>query len=139
MPDPDNAYQYYWQSAVVNPPPPDEPELPPGTDYAVIAGELFRRVEAALKLLRANADPAEVISVINGVVTYTPGESLEAVTLNHIRRTLDACHGNKCAAARMLGITPRSVYNRVKKARGLDRIPYPGIPDNLKPKENDES
>jgi len=51
----------------------------------------------------------------------------EIVTLNeiekdHIRRTIDHCHGNLTQAAELLGITRQTLYN---KMRSLTPIPSP--------------
>ena len=41
--------------------------------------------------------------------------SLDEMEKEHIRRTLDRCHGNLSHAAELLGITRQTLYNKMKK------------------------
>ena len=41
--------------------------------------------------------------------------SLDEVEKEHIRRTIDHCHGNLTQAAELLGITRQTLYNKMKK------------------------
>ncbi|MBQ8487582.1 MAG: response regulator [Prevotella sp.] len=41
--------------------------------------------------------------------------SLEEVENDHIRRTVDHCHGNLSQAAEILGITRQTLYNKMKR------------------------
>ncbi len=41
--------------------------------------------------------------------------SLDEVEKEHIRRTLDRCHGNLTQAAELLGITRQTLYNKMKR------------------------
>ena len=41
--------------------------------------------------------------------------TLDEVEANHIRRTIDRCHGNLTEAARLLGITRQTLYNKMKR------------------------
>lgn len=41
--------------------------------------------------------------------------SLEEVEKEHIRRTIDHCHGNLSQAAELLGITRQTLYNKMKR------------------------
>lgn len=41
--------------------------------------------------------------------------SLDEVEKEHIRRTIDHCHGNLSQAAELLGITRQTLYNKMKR------------------------
>ena len=41
--------------------------------------------------------------------------SLDEVEKDHIRRTIDHCHGNLSQAAELLGITRQTLYNKMKR------------------------
>jgi len=41
--------------------------------------------------------------------------TLDEVERDHIRRTLDRCHGNLTQAAELLGITRQTLYNKMKR------------------------
>lgn len=41
--------------------------------------------------------------------------TLDEVEREHIRRTLDRCHGNLTQAAELLGITRQTLYNKMKR------------------------
>ncbi|MCR5360894.1 MAG: response regulator [Bacteroidales bacterium] len=41
--------------------------------------------------------------------------SLDEVEKEHIRRTIDRCHGNLSQAAELLGITRQTLYNKMKR------------------------
>lgn len=41
--------------------------------------------------------------------------SLDEVERDHIRRTIDRCHGNLTLAAELLGITRQTLYNKMKR------------------------
>lgn len=41
--------------------------------------------------------------------------SLDEVEREHIRRTLDRCHGNLTQTAELLGITRQTLYNKMKR------------------------
>ena len=41
--------------------------------------------------------------------------SLDEVEQEHIRRTIDHCHGNLTQAAQLLGITRQTLYNKMKR------------------------
>jgi transcriptional regulator with PAS, ATPase and Fis domain len=48
---------------------------------------------------------------------YAPDLALEEVERRHILRVLDASGGNKTRAAEVLGITVRTLYNRLDAYR----------------------
>ena len=41
--------------------------------------------------------------------------SLDEIEKDHIRRTIDHCHGNLTQAAELLGITRQTLYNKMKR------------------------
>jgi DNA-binding NtrC family response regulator len=41
--------------------------------------------------------------------------SLDEMEAEHIRRTIDHCHGNLSKAAELLGITRQTLYNKMKR------------------------
>ena len=41
--------------------------------------------------------------------------SLDEIEKEHIRRTIDRCHGNLTQAAELLGITRQTLYNKMKR------------------------
>ena len=51
----------------------------------------------------------DVLDMQNEIVT------LDEVEKEHIRRTIDRCHGNLSQAAEMLGITRQTLYNKMKR------------------------
>ena len=51
----------------------------------------------------------DVLDMGNEIVT------LDEMEKNHIRRTIDQCHGNLTKAATLLGITRQTLYNKMKR------------------------
>ena len=51
----------------------------------------------------------DVLNLRNEIV------SLDEVEKEHIRRTIDRCHGNLTQAAELLGITRQTLYNKMKR------------------------
>jgi two-component system response regulator HydG len=43
------------------------------------------------------------------------GKTLESIERNAIAQTLEQCGGNKTRAAKQLGISPSTLYEKVKK------------------------
>jgi len=43
--------------------------------------------------------------------------TLEEIEIQAINETLDACAGNKAKSARMLGISEKSIYNKMKRLK----------------------
>jgi len=41
--------------------------------------------------------------------------TLDEMEKDHIRRTIDHCHGNLSQAAELLGITRQTLYNKMKR------------------------
>ena len=58
----------------------------------------------------------DVLDMQNEVV------SLDEMEKDHIRRTIDHCHGNLTQAAELLGITRQTLYNKI---RSLNPTPSP--------------
>ena len=51
----------------------------------------------------------DVLEMQNEIVT------LDEMEKDHIRRTIDRCHGNLTQAAELLGITRQTLYNKMKR------------------------
>ncbi len=51
----------------------------------------------------------DVLDIQNEIVT------LDEMEKDHIRRTIDRCHGNLSQAAELLGITRQTLYNKMKR------------------------
>ena len=49
------------------------------------------------------------------------GKTLESIERNAIAQTLEQCGGNKTKAAKQLGISPSTLYEKVKKYK-LSRV-----------------
>jgi DNA-binding NtrC family response regulator len=61
------------------------------------------------------------------VVRITVGTPLDAAERKLIRATLDHCGGNKNRAADILGISLKTLYNRLNAYRDA-AAPAPGVP-----------
>lgn len=61
-------------------------------------------------------DNDELVRKLKDVVEMN-GEivTLDEVEADHIRRTIDYCHGNLSEAAKLLGITRQTLYNKMKR------------------------
>ena len=46
---------------------------------------------------------------------YVGGLSMEAVEKLAVQQTLDLCRGNKAAAARILEVTEKTIYNKMSR------------------------
>ena len=51
----------------------------------------------------------DVLEMQNEIVT------LDEMEKDHIRRTIDHCHGNLTQTAELLGITRQTLYNKMKR------------------------
>lgn len=61
-------------------------------------------------------DNDELISKLKNVLDMQAEiVTLDEVEADHIRRTLDYCHGNLSKAAEILGITRQTLYNKMKQ------------------------
>ncbi len=67
--------------------------------------------------IRSESGPGGISSGSMPGLTTTPliGMPLEEVEKNHILRTLEACAGNKTRAAQQLGITIKTLYNKLHR------------------------
>ncbi len=54
------------------------------------------------------------------------GKSLDAIEREAILQTLAVCHGNKAKSARMLGISEKSIYNKMRRLN-VEWPPSPGM------------
>ena len=61
----------------------------------------------------------------DGPVTLRPGQPLTRIEEAHIQRTLDHVHGNRKRAAEMLGISMRTLQNRIAAFREEARATTP--------------
>ena len=52
-------------------------------------------------------------------------KSLDEVEKEHIRRTIDRCHGNLTQAAELLGITRQTLYNKIRSLTPKSLTPGP--------------
>ncbi len=62
------------------------------------------------------------VNTVGGVLKDMPADMLKSFVKNldemekeHIRRTIDHCHGNLTHAAELLGITRQTLYNKMKR------------------------
>lgn len=72
---------------------------------------------ANLRIENASPDYAGQTSGKEGFSLPEKGFSLEEYTDWIVQQALEACHGNKTSAAMRLGISRRSLYNRLKKIK----------------------
>jgi two-component system response regulator HydG len=82
--------------------------------------------------------PSDPTRILQGgmVVPYVGGMSMEAVEKLAVQQTLDLCHGNKAAAARILDVTEKTIYNKLARLGlkdGLSDVPSPGRKRGRKP------
>lgn len=84
----------------------------------------YADVELAVKGLKSGAadfitkpwDNDELLRKLKDVLDMQQEiVSLDEVEKEHIRRTLDRCHGNLTQAAELLGITRQTLYNKMKR------------------------
>jgi DNA-binding NtrC family response regulator len=59
---------------------------------------------------------------MGGTVKFTVGMSFEDVEREMLLKTLARCGNNKCRAAKILGITSKTIYNRLLRYRALGLI-----------------
>ena len=84
----------------------------------------YADVSLAVKGLKSGAadfitkpwDNDELIRKLKDVLDMQ-GEivTLDEVEAEHIRRTIDRCHGNLSKAAQLLGVTRQTLYNKMKR------------------------
>ena len=99
-----------------------------------VGGEI--RVAALPPRLLHQSDPTQIHQ--GGLaVPYVGGMSMEAVEKLAVQQTLDLCRGNKAAAARILDVTEKTIYNKLARLGLKDSvsdIPTPGRKRGRKPK-----
>lgn len=68
--------------------------------------------------------PSDPTRILQGgmVVPYVGGMSMEAVEKLAVQQTLDLCHGNKAAAARILDVTEKTIYNKLARLGLKDEL-----------------
>ncbi len=74
--------------------------------------------ESHLPLELAKRDPlvpAEAVTPAQSAIPTIAGMTLEEMEKLAIQQTLELCKGNKAAAARQLGITEKSIYNKMAR------------------------
>ena len=94
------------------------PELP------VVLITAYGDVSLAVRGLKSGAadfitkpwDNDELVRKLKDVLDMQ-GEivTLDEVEAEHIRRTIDRCHGNLSKAAQLLGVTRQTLYNKMKR------------------------
>lgn len=79
--------------------------------YSSSVGGEIRLADLPPRLLRHNA-PTQIVQ--GGVtVPYVGGMSMDAVERLAVQQTLELCRGNKAAAARILDVTEKTIYNKL--------------------------
>lgn len=93
------------------------------TAYADIALAVRGLKSGAADFITKPWDNDELIRKLKDVVDMQNEiVSLDEVEKDHIRRTIDHCHGNLTQAAELLGITRQTLYNKI---RSLTPSPSP--------------
>ena len=86
--------------------------------------ELEHCIESAVVMARGDTIEADQLSLPARAAQaptgggYPVGTPLEQVELDHIKRTLEACDGNRTEAARMLGIGRNTLARKLKEPEG---------------------
>jgi DNA-binding NtrC family response regulator len=98
-----------------------------------VGGEI--RVADLPPRLLHQSDPTQILQ--GGLaVPYVGGMSMEAVEKLAVQQTLDLCQGNKAAAARILDVTEKTIYNKLARLGlkdGLSDVPPTGRKRGRKP------
>jgi DNA-binding NtrC family response regulator len=93
-------------------------------DVPVVMLTAYGDVPLAVRTLKSGAadfitkpwDNDELIRKLKDVLDMQQEiVSLDEVEKEHIRRTLDRCHGNLTQAAELLGITRQTLYNKMRR------------------------
>ncbi len=80
-------------------------------DYILAEGDVVT--------IRPEATPPRPIAGSDGSIRFTVGMTFDDVEREMLLRTLASCNNNKRQAARVLGITAKTVYNRLLRYRSL--------------------
>ena len=86
------------------------------TAYADVALAVRGLKSGAADFITKPWDNDELVRKLKDVLDMQ-GEivTLDEVEADHIRRTIDRCHGNLSKAAELLGITRQTLYNKMKR------------------------
>jgi len=86
------------------------------TAYADIALAVRGLKSGAADFITKPWDNDELVRKLKDVLDMQ-GEivTLDEVEAEHIRRTIDRCHGNLSKAAQLLGVTRQTLYNKMKR------------------------
>jgi DNA-binding NtrC family response regulator len=90
-------------------------ELLHAVEAAVIVCEGAEILSAHLPASVRGAGPAPATPPVTAANDRIP--TLAEMELEHIRRVIEACHGHRGNAARMLGISERNLYRKLKEYR----------------------
>ena len=99
--------------------------LAPGSNVTIQAGAVKSASDTSGSIERQPAASTDVRS--RPVVPVRVGERLDAVERKLLIATLEAVKGERKTAAALLGISLKTIYNRLKKY-GLDHHRLPGGP-----------
>ena len=104
----------FWQRAVKK----HHPEVP------IVLLTAYAEVDLDVRGLKSGAsdfivkpwDNAELVRKLRDVMEQEAEvQTLDEVESEHIRRAVDRCDGNLSEAAKLLGITRQTLYNRLKR------------------------
>jgi transcriptional regulator of acetoin/glycerol metabolism len=88
--------------------------------YSSSVGGEIRVADLPPRLLH-QSDPTQIHQ--GGLaVPYVGGMSMEAVEKLAVQQTLDLCRGNKAAAARILDVTEKTIYNKLARLGLKDSV-----------------
>jgi DNA-binding NtrC family response regulator len=87
--------------------------------FSSVGGEI--RVADLPPRLLHQSDPTQ-INQGGLAVPYVGGMSMEAVEKLAVQQTLDLCRGNKAAAARILDVTEKTIYNKLARLGLKDSV-----------------
>jgi DNA-binding NtrC family response regulator len=88
--------------------------------YSSSVGGEIRLADLPPRLLH-QGDPTQILQ--GGLaVPYVAGMSMEAVEKLAVQQTLDLCRGNKAAAARILDVTEKTIYNKLARLGLKDSV-----------------
>jgi two-component system, NtrC family, response regulator HydG len=87
--------------------------------FSCVGGEI--RVADLPPRLLHQSDPTQ-INQGGLAVPYVGGMSMEAVEKLAVQQTLDLCRGNKAAAARILDVTEKTIYNKLARLGLKDSV-----------------
>ena len=71
--------------------------------------------ESLNRMPTMDANDSNEVAPSSNAPSALAGMTLEEIEAQAIIETLDACEGNKAKSARMLGISEKSIYNKMKR------------------------